>query len=266
MMHLRSLGIAICIAFLDLTVLSTQCLAQSSVVRVLVADWPPLAYVDQNNRLTGTFVDRVRATAKSAGLSVSFEKTSFATMFERAKSEPVLIGPASRTAERDAVFDWLGLIATDETCFVTRAGTGNVDSLEAAAGLSRVGVNPGGALLAELRDAKFQNLDVSAMIEDNPRKLNAGRFPAWYSTRMTFPFVTRGAGLDPSAFTCGASISKKNYWVAASRFLDPAILHRLQIAFAHGRVPSIEAIVAENDVNYPKRVRDYELNGDTSPK
>src|SRR5271167_3525319 len=64
-------------------------------------------------------------------------------IFKDIKTHPIIMAAVVRTEAREGDFAWIGEIFTDRLIFATRAPTQQIDTLERARELNRIGVTHG---------------------------------------------------------------------------------------------------------------------------
>ena len=62
---LQEFVVTVCLVLAYQAIISS---AFADPIRVLVSNWPPLVFVDQNGQIAGSFIDRLKAGETSTGL------------------------------------------------------------------------------------------------------------------------------------------------------------------------------------------------------
>ncbi len=85
-----------------------QIQAGKKIIIALDATWPPMEYVDQNNKITGFSVDLMNAAAKEGGYTVEFRNTAWDGIFSglSKKSYDAVCSSVTITEERKKIMDF----------------------------------------------------------------------------------------------------------------------------------------------------------------
>ena len=169
-------------------------------VRVVTEEFPPYNYTE-NDRITGMGTEVVEAVLKEAGVRGQIQSLPWARAYETAINVPsVLIYSIVRTAERDKLFKWVGVIASSEYYLFSLSDRNlHIQSLEDARHLQigAVSQSVGEQFLLSRGFVKGKNLQSSAKNELNYEKLRLGRVDLWILNRITAFHLVRQAGQDP---------------------------------------------------------------------
>jgi polar amino acid transport system substrate-binding protein len=167
-------------------------------------------------------------------------------IFDMAGTPDILIPLLTRTPDREAKFHWIGKLADDRNCFVTRAGKPTVSTLEEAKKLKVVGVNAGGAAEKTLKEAGLTNVETVPQNSLNIKKLTLGRIDAWYTSAIIASYSIKKEGLNPQDFVCSGDVKKSSYYVAATLSTPAPAVEALKKAYADlERKGTIQQIVSK---------------------
>lgn len=135
-----------------------------------------------------------------------------------------MIGPLSRTPEREKQFTWIVYLLDLAHGFMSVRES--INSLEHAKTLSKVAVYEGTVMETFLRQSGFTNLVVSQP-ETAARLLREGKVDAWYSTLTEAGWVWKltGRGME---LKMGAPITRTQVWLAGSKNFDPEVVKQYQ--------------------------------------
>ena len=95
--------------YLLFIVFSHQCIAK---LHIVTEHFPPAQYLDDNNKLTGYLVEKVRKALDASSLDYSITVNSWSTAFNTALRDPkTCIFSVSRSAEREDKLLWIAELA-----------------------------------------------------------------------------------------------------------------------------------------------------------
>ncbi|XXJ21257.1 substrate-binding periplasmic protein [Desulfovibrio caledoniensis] len=218
-------------------------------VRVITEYNPPCS-LDTRNGASGIATDLFLLMADRAGLEMAREDIRvwpWARGYkEILEKTDVILYAMARTPGREGLFQWIGpvmplhfsLIALKDRKVVIKdpvegAGQYRYGTMRASASeqeLIRLGVPPG--RMDSVHDTTL-----------NLRKLVQGRIDVVAGTESALFYTIRKMGLEPDTFEVVHRLMSANFYFAASRDMDPAIVCRLQAALdglrADGTVDAI---------------------------
>ncbi|MEY4630537.1 MAG: hypothetical protein RIQ81_657 [Pseudomonadota bacterium] len=202
---------------------------------IFAAAIPPYTTVNGSG-VDGILAEVVREMARRSGHSGRIELTSWnrAQQLVRDSSDnlPRFIIPLTRTPEREAQYQWIAPILSDDAVIVTMKGTrARIINRNQLAGL-RVGALLGSPLAALLKKDGLGTLDAGATEETNAKKLKSGHIDAWFVARKVAPFVFKAEGYDPAQLDYGIVLRRNDLYLAASRNMPRAEVEKWQKAFA----------------------------------
>ena len=176
-------------------------LVGAETLKVLTEEFPPYNYTDQGS-LTGFSTEVVRAVLQEAKIDGEFQSLPWARAYETAQNaDSVLIFSIARTAQREKLFKWVGMIApTQFYLFSLPQRKLHFTQLEQAKSFQIATVNEdvGEQFLISKGFQKGKNLQSSVKYELNYEKLKLGRVDLWVMTELVAAYLARQAGDDPA--------------------------------------------------------------------
>lgn len=200
-------------------------------VRLLTESNRPLSFVEQG-RLTGLCTEIVEAVVRKVGVPSTMTLLPWARAYAMAQKEPDTgLFCTARTAEREALFQWVGPLATVEGVFYARQGSGMVlRNLVEAKSAARILVVQDFFTHHFLRAQGFANLEPVPHPEDMLRMLLYGRAPLMFANSLTVPELLKQSGAAPNAIEPVLSAMQVDEYLAFSRSTPAATVQRWQAA------------------------------------
>jgi len=163
-------------------------------------DDPPNQMVGAEGQLTGMSVEIVTELQKRIDNRDPIQLVPWARGYDAVQKTPgTVLFSMSRTAERDALFHWVGPILVSSYAFYARADSRIViRGLEDARKLRRIGVYNNDVRDTFLTQAGFTNLDRAANNIQNFKKVMAGRLDVFASAPISIEDEARAAGCRAS--------------------------------------------------------------------
>jgi polar amino acid transport system substrate-binding protein len=164
-------------------------------LRFLTNDNPPYSMIAAGRRVIGISADIVAEMAARAGVPAEIETYPWARAYDEALHQPDTCAfSTTRTTSREALFQWIGPIATNSWALFARDDfPGTLASLDAA---RRYVI---GGQLAEAKAAYLteRGLTVDPLPDDdlNPQRLAQGRIDLWVSGLYTAPAKAAAVGI-----------------------------------------------------------------------
>jgi polar amino acid transport system substrate-binding protein len=175
--------------------------AASPTLRIVTEEFPPYNLME-GGRVTGFSTEVVEAVLVELGLSVPIQSMPWARAYDTAKNgENVLIYSITRTAGREQMFKWVGVVAPSEwSLFSTRSRPISLTRLEDAKRFQVATVNEdaGEQYRVARGFAIGGNLQSSNKYEFNYEKLRRGRVDLWVANDLVAHYLARKAGDDPA--------------------------------------------------------------------
>lgn len=191
---MKALGWALLLAMLS----SAQA---EEPLRVVTEELPPYSML-RDGKVTGMSTEVVEAILKQAGLSAPIQSMPWARTYDIAlHAENVLIYSLTRTVEREALFQWVGGIASSQLYLYSLAARPIVlNSLEDARAY-QIGTVKNDVSEEFLVNQGFEvgrNLQSSNKYESNYEKLKLGHIDLWVSNELNAHYLARQSGTDPA--------------------------------------------------------------------
>lgn len=209
--------------------------AQEPPLRILTEEYPPYNYTDQG-RITGLATQVVQASLQAAGLQGQIQSLPWARAYQMAQETPnVLIYSIGRSAEREKIFQWVGVVApTQYYLFAHPARVPAIQTLEDAKTLQLASVNEDLAeqFLLSHGFVKGKNLQSSNKHDTNYEKLKQGRVDLWLMNELTAYHMARQAGDQPAQTLAKLlpvpELGSGGYYMAFGNATPGALVERLR--------------------------------------
>jgi len=187
---------------------------------------PPDQFLDPDGKLTGFTVELVRELQKRVNNTDPIEVVPWIRGYRELETKPdVVLFAMARTAERNALFSWVGPINEDIYYFYIKADSKAViKDLEDAKKLPMVGVYKEDVRDQYLTRVGFTNLDRSVEETVMVKKLMSGRIDALAYTREGFEQVANTGGFRPENFRETIPFLKVQTYIAFSQRTPEAIV------------------------------------------
>jgi polar amino acid transport system substrate-binding protein len=191
---LKSLGWALALVLLN------SARAEESL-RAVTEELPPYSML-RDGKVTGMSTEVVEAILQQAGLSAPITSMPWARTYDIAlHAENVLIFSLTRTVEREALFQWVGGIASSQLYLYSLAARPIVlDNLDQARAY-QIGTVKNDVSEEFLVNQGFEvgkNLQSSNKYESNYEKLKLGHIDLWVSNELNAHYLARQSGTDPA--------------------------------------------------------------------
>lgn len=175
--------------------------AQEPPIQIVTEEFPPYN-LTENGRITGLSTEVVEAVLKEAGMSAPIKLMPWARAYDIAlNGENVLIYSITRTAMREKLFKWVGVVAPSDWYLFSRgANPVTLRRLDDAKAFQVATVNEdaGEQYLVSKGFALGKNLQSSNRYEHNYEKLRGGRVDLWVANDLVAHYLARRAGDDPN--------------------------------------------------------------------
>ena len=173
----------------------------STDIHIVTEELPPFN-MTRGGQLTGMGTEVVQAVLKEIGVRTGIQSMPWARAYDIAlHSENVLIYSIARTAQREKLFKWVGVIAPTHWYLYARAGKPlQLDHFDDARKyqIATVKEDAGEQYLISKGLAIGKNLQSSNKNEYNYEKLKQGRVDLWISNELNALYLVRQAGDDPA--------------------------------------------------------------------
>lgn len=170
-------------------------------IRIVTEELPPYN-MTQDGRLTGMSTEVVQAVLKEIGLQAGIQSMPWARAYDIAlNAENVLIYSITRTAQREKLFKWVGVIAPTHWYLYSIPGKNiQLDHLDGARKyqIATVKEDVGEQYLLAKGFTLGKNLQSSNKNEYNYEKLKLARVDLWISNELNALYLMRQTGDDPA--------------------------------------------------------------------
>ncbi|WP_077036071.1 hypothetical protein [Pelomonas sp. KK5] len=235
--------------------------ASAQALRLVTTHFPPFA-MERGADAPGPLVSQVLAAMSQAGHPgpVEFVPWPRAQLLATTGEEPVLILPLVRSPEREASYQWVGVLACRYMGFVSlRQRLSRFDD-EALAG----------ARLAVLRAAPYRSpsrvgsLQQANSFEDMARLLQQEMVDVLYGNQDTIVLNLQARGVDRAALALSRPLEADALWLAASLNTPAATLEALREALRNTRKdPALERQFARAGLSRPAAATVRTLSADS---
>lgn len=193
---------------------------------------PPYNFVAANGKASGFAVELLAEMQKRLGSHYPVTVLPWARAYQYIQQAPnVVLFTMGRTTEREALFQWVGPLITNDWIVITRRQDKlPINSLEDLAALKSLGVVRDFASHHFLQEKGLRNLQPAPKNVQNVLMTKAGRIQAYVSTNNNYLAEIREAGLNPEDFLPVYTIHSVALYFAHSKDTDPAIVARWQKA------------------------------------
>jgi polar amino acid transport system substrate-binding protein len=212
---------------------ATVCASQLSVV---TESLPPLNF-EEHGSVTGYSTEIVQAVLQEAKLAAPIELIPWARAYQRALQQPnTLIYSMTRTPERDAQFEWIGVLSNRQIyLYKLKSRTDIQIKTLTDAGAYKTGLVREMASAKEfMRKGQFPDyvVDYAPTDESNMKKFLMGRVDLAIFQNWSAAFLMKSQNrtmdeIEPLLLLDGSS----NYYLAMSKNSDPALVKKLRKAF-----------------------------------
>jgi len=168
-------------------------------LRIVTEIYPPYNFVDKNGNVTGQSTELVEAILERTGTQAEIEVMPLSEGLALAQEGPgVVIYSLNRTPQREDLFKWVGSIGNYEQAFYAREGsTIEVNKLEDAKNVEKIGVYKGDAGAQFLASQGFTNLDESLTDAEALKNLMDGTVQLWLGNKEGLAITAEQAGVNP---------------------------------------------------------------------
>jgi polar amino acid transport system substrate-binding protein len=205
--------------------------AAAETVTLDYFDLPPFSYM-ANGRSGGSALALEQSIIGGLGIALRAELVPLRRLNFEAGRSAIIVAAITRTAPRDALYQWIGRLCTESFVIATRAPAPVIDTLDEARKLKLIAVDAGASNESFLRDHGFTNLDAAASVELEARRLAEGHDQGWFAPRAGALYAWKREGYDPSQLRFGAPLMPMEIWMAASKSVPVSLVETLRARFA----------------------------------
>lgn len=174
--------------------------AANDEIRIVTEELPPYN-MTLDGKLTGLSTEVVRAVLKEIGVQASIQSMPWARAYDIAlNTENVLIYSITRTAQREHLFKWVGVVAPVDWYLYARPDSGiTLSELDDARRyqIATVKEDAGEQYLLSKDFVVGKNLQSNNKYAYNYEKFKLGRVDLWISIELNARYLIRQAGDDP---------------------------------------------------------------------
>ncbi len=229
----------------------------------ITEEYPPYNYL-QDERLEGISIELLERIFAETGTEFSREDVLYypwARGYDTALSEPgTVLFSTTRTDQREALFQWVGPIATDRVTLIARRDSGiqlhDIDDV--IDGDYRIAVIREDIGAQRLQEAEVPEDQIHAAMSNVSalRMLERGRVDLWaYGEDVAF-WLMQEEGLPTTDFVPALTISESDLYYALNRDTDPSLVAQMQAALDRLREQGVLSeilggTIAFNTEEYP---------------
>ncbi|MCU0631848.1 MAG: transporter substrate-binding domain-containing protein [Methanolinea sp.] len=196
---------------------TSPCLSEN--ILFLTEDLYPFNYLEPDGTIHGESVEVVRELAKRLNCSVEIEVLPWNDAYLNALHNPGhAVFSAARTPEREAMFAWVGPIASFEYVLYARHDSGiTLPSLEAARTAGSIAVVRGDAREEFLRSNHFSNVVAFSTDTECLEALMNRSVSLWMGSSSTTPDTLRRSGIPEGTAVPAYTLLKTELFIAFNK-------------------------------------------------
>ncbi len=219
--------------FLLFFLVAVPAMANAGDLKIYTEDYPPFNTM-QDGKVSGVSTELLLQALEKAGIGVTREDIELvpcARAYQSAQSTPnTCVYSTTRTQEREALFKWVGPLATSQNALVAKKGGGvviaNID--EAKSRSICVVRDDVGQQLVKEAGIPDSVVDVSTAGEHCLKKLDAGRVELFAYDLTTVKELAKQLGLNPESFEAAYVLKEGELYLACNPDTDDATLRKIQ--------------------------------------
>jgi len=170
-------------------------------IRIVTEELPPYN-MTRDGQVTGMSTEVVQAVLEEIGLQASIQSMPWARAYDIAQNaENVLIYSITRSAQREKLFKWVGVVAPMNWYLYARPGSNiQLDNLDDARQyqIATLKEDAGEQYLEAKGFTVGKNLQSNNKYQYNYEKFKLGRVDLWISIELNALYLIRQAGDDPA--------------------------------------------------------------------
>lgn len=206
--------------------------AQASDLLIVTEELPPYNY-EENGVAKGMSTEVVQAVLAETGLQAEILFLPWARSYLMAQTRKnTLIYSMARIPEREALFEWVGIVCPISTSFFKLASNDDIEigSLDDARDYV-IGVTLKNVNHTYLESKGFTRFELESQDLINMRKLAHGRIDLVPFDEASFYYQVRRDGMDPDLFEPVYRLEdlSKFLYMAFSKNSDPALVERFRL-------------------------------------
>lgn len=194
-------------------------------------EYRPLSYIE-NGKLTGMAVEVVELLIQRTGQSARIELAPWTRGYHQVQREANSgLFSTVRTARREALFQWVGPIATGHTSFYARRGAGlNVRTLQDVERFSTLAVPKQWYSYEYLSDRGLKNLYGVPTPQHMMKMFKHGRIELLVANNLALDDMLSQQGMHRDEVELQFTFMGNNSYIAFSNATDPALVRQWQLA------------------------------------
>jgi len=218
--------------FVFAALLMSLCLgARAQELMIVTEEFPPYNYSEQG-QAKGVSTKVVQAVLDEIGVEADFVFLPWARAYLTAQNRPnTLIFSIGRIPEREALFEWVGVIAPFRTSLYRLAQRDDItiNSLDDAKQYV-IGVSVEDVIFQYLKSKAFSNLDIVGEDIFNIRKLALGRLDLVAYDEASFQHMLVSEEMDPAIFDRVFRLEdiSGNLYMAFQKDTDPELIAKFR--------------------------------------
>jgi polar amino acid transport system substrate-binding protein len=226
--------------------------AQAAGLQIITENSPPLNYTDDgtdSGKPLGQAVDIVKEIQKRLGDTTPIEVMPWARGYDLAQKDPgVMLFSTTRTPAREALFQWVGPVGTNEWVFIAKKGSPiTINSLDDAKKVGSIGAYKNDAREQFLKDQGFANLDSADDPATIMKKVLSDRNDLWLTDKDEYKVTAKNQHVDPSELTPLFTVKKTELYMAFSKATPADVVQKWQKAYDDMKADgALDKIMAAN--------------------
>lgn len=188
------------------------------IFQLMTEEYPPVTFMKEG-KVAGFVTEMVREIASRLNLPDNIRLTSWKNAYNMALLYPnVILFSTERTAEREALFRWVGPVGKNNVIFYAKKGSGIViNSLEDAKQMESIATTTDWFTEQYLQQQGFTNLISSGSPEENVRQLMNGEANLSIFTDLTVSEIVKNAGYSMEDLEPLFTVTQTYFYIAISK-------------------------------------------------
>lgn len=218
---------------ISLALFAFSCSRKEVRMTILTENYPPLSYI-QDGKVTGYGADVVAAIQEELGTDFAPRLTSWEEAYETALKEPnVVIFTIEKTPDRVDKFYFIGPLGANTSSFYAlRENEVTLETIEDAKAVDKIATTKDWFTEQYLKEQGFTNLVSRETPYENIEMLLKGEADLALFTDITYPEITKAAGIEPAELKPVLRLFSSEYYIALSNETDTQIILEWEQAFA----------------------------------
>lgn len=186
----------------------------------------PLQFYDQHRQLTGLSIDIIQEIQRRVGNTDKIQVVPWSRGMDKLNNDPnTILMTMARTPEREALYQWIGPVASVEYMLYGKAdSTLKISNIEDAKKIHLIGVYRDDIRDQTLTRLGFKNLDRAASNISSFKKLMIGRVDVYADSKMGVESVAIASGYKVDEVKPIFPLFKSRLYFGVSKSTDPSIV------------------------------------------